>query len=123
VYGIRIPEQLARHIDVTHVSNGVMSQDDPPWKHCEIVLRLPADSSMPTIGGLMRRLPDGCIEAGYSVEQMATALSFFVEKVVDAKQIAGASVSQLHERLVAVTGGEVLHIRLSEQVEEPEDVK
>jgi len=123
VYGIRLPEQVARHIEVTDVTNGVMSQDVPPWRDCEIAIRLPADSSMPTIGGCMRRLPDGRIEAGYSVEQLAMALSFFLEKVVDVEKIARSSISQLHERLVAITGGEVLHIRLPDQAEDSEDAQ
>jgi len=100
-----------------------MSQDVPPWRDCEIAIRLPADSSMPTIGGCMRRLPDGRIEAGYSVEQLAMALSFFLEKVVDVEKIARSSISQLHERLVAITGGEVLHIRLPDQAEDSEDAQ
>lgn len=83
--------------------------------NCEIVLRLPADSKMPTIGGCWRRLPDRRIEAGYNPEQLAMALSIFLDRNVDAEKISGSPIPQLRERLTAVTGGEVIHIRLVEK--------
>jgi hypothetical protein len=76
VYGVHLPVEITRQTNVTHVTDGVMSQDDtPPWLNCEIALRLPADSHLPTIGGYWRRLPDGRLEAGYSLEQLSLALS------------------------------------------------
>jgi len=122
VYGIHLPDKLVRQSNVTHVTDGVMSQVDlAPWANCEIVLRLPADSKLPTIGGCWRRLPDGRMEAGYSLEQLAMALSILLEKDVDAEKIAESSLTQLKERLVAVTGGEILHFCLQEKMQEQKD--
>ncbi len=122
VYGIQLPIEVTRQTIVTHVTDGLTSQDDPaPWKNCEIALRLPVGSLLPTIGGCWRRLPDGQIEAGYSLEQLATVLSIFLDKDVDAEKIAESSLPQLKERLIAVIGGEVLHIRLPEKTEGNKD--
>ena len=117
VYGIHLPLSLTGKTNVTDVTDGIMSQSDPaPWLNCEIALRLPADSKLPTIGGCWRRLPDGRLEAGYSAEQLALALTLFLEKDVDAEKIAETNPEQLKERLVTVTGGEVLHIHLKERL-------
>ena len=122
VYGIHLPIELTRKTNVTHVTDGLTSQPDiPPWMDCEIALQLPAASKLPTIGGCWRRLPDGRIEAGYSSEQLALALSLFLEKDVDAERIADTSPQQLKDRLTQVTGGEVLHIRLKESAKEKRD--
>ena len=117
VYGIHLPISLVGKTNVTDVTDGIMSQSDPvPWLNCEIALRLPADCKLPTMGGFWRRLPDGRLEAGYSAEQLALALTLFLEKDVDAEKIAETNPEQLKERLVTVTGGEVLHIHLKERL-------
>ncbi len=113
VYNIQLPFDLARENDVTHVTDDKLSQEaEAPWLNCEIAIRLPADSKMPTIGGNWRRLPDGRIEAGYNPEQLAMALSIFLDKDVDAKKISDSPIPQLYERLMTVTDGEVIHIHL-----------
>jgi len=118
VYNIQLPEKLGQESNVTHVTDGQTSQEiETPWLNCEIVIRLPADSKMPTIGGCWRRLPDGRIEAGYNPEQLAMALSIFLDKDVDAEKIGSSSTSQLRERLTTVTSGEVIHIHLAEKFE------
>jgi len=122
VYGIHLPTELIRETKVTDVTNGLMSLDDaPPWLNCEIALRLPADSKLPTIGGFWRRLPDGRLEAGYSSEELALALTLFLDKDVDAEKFVRTSAQQLKKRLFEVTGGEVLHIQLKEIVKEKRD--
>ncbi|MBA4376288.1 MAG: hypothetical protein C0401_08980 [Anaerolinea sp.] len=122
VYGIHLPIELAQKTNVTDVTNGLTSQEDTaPWQDCEIALRLPADSKLPTIGGFWRRLPDGCLEAGYSSEELAMALSLFLEKDVDSVKIMEMSPKQLRDRLIQVTSGEVLHLRLKERTEEKRD--
>ena len=122
VYGIHLPVELTQETNVTDVTNGLMSPDDtPPWLNCEIALRLPADSKLPTIGGFWRRLPDGRLEAGYSSEELALALTLFLDKDVDAEKFVRTSAQQLKKRLVEVTGGEVLHIQLKEIVKEKRD--
>jgi hypothetical protein len=122
VYGIHLPVEITRQYNVTHVTDGVMSQDDtPPWLNCEIALRLPADSHLPTIGGFWRLLPDGRLEAGYSSEELALALALFLDKDVDAEKFVKTSAQQLRKRLIEVTGGEVLHIHLKEIVKEKRD--
>lgn len=122
VYGIYLPIELAQKTNVTDVTNGLTSQEDTvPWQNCEIALRLPADSKLPTIGGFWRRLPDGRLEAGYSSEELALALTLFLEKDVDSVKIMEMSSKQLRDRLIQVTGGEVLHIRLKERTEEQRD--
>lgn len=118
VYNIQLPENLGQECNVTHVTNGQTSQEiETPWLNCEIAIRLPADSKMPTIGGCWRRLPDGRIEAGYNPEQLAMALSIFLDKDVEAEKISGSPIPQLRERLIAVTGGEVIHVRPLEKSE------
>ncbi len=122
VYGIHFPVELIRETNVTDVTNGITSQDDaPPWQNCEIALRLPADNKLPTIGGFWRRLPDGRLEAGYSSEELALALTLFLDKDVDAERFVKTSAQQLRKRLIEVTGGEVLHIQLKEIVKEKRD--
>lgn len=122
VYGIHLPVELTQKTNVTNVTDGGMSQADPaPWANCEIAFRLPADSKLPTIGGCWRRLPDGRIEAGYNPEQLAMALSVFLDRNVDAEKISGSPIQQLRERLTAVTDGEVIHIHLPERSEESKD--
>ena len=122
MYGIHLPTELIRETKVTDVTNGLMSLDDaPPWLNCEIALRLPADSKLPTIGGFWRRLPDGRLEAGYSSEELALALTLFLDKDVDAEKFVRTSAQQLKKRLFEVTGGEVLHIQLKEIVKEKRD--
>ena len=122
VYGIHLPVELTQKTNVTDVTDGGMSQADPaPWANCEIAFRLPADSKLPTIGGCWRRLPDGRIEAGYNPEQLAMALSVFLDRNVDAEKISGSPIQQLRERLTAVTDGEVIHIHLPERSEESKD--
>ena len=119
VYGIHLPTELVQKYTVTNVTDGLTSQDDtPPWLNCEIALRLPANSKLPTIGGFWRLLPDGCLEAGYSSEELALALTLFLDKDVDAEKFVRTSAQQLKKRLVEVTGGEVLHIQLKETVKE-----
>lgn len=118
VYGINLPSEIARQNHVTHVTDGLTSQEDPlPWVNCEIALRLPLGSLLPTVGGCWRRLPDGRIEAGYSPDQLARVLSIFLDKDVDAEKITDSPLPQLKERLIAVTGAEILHIRLPEREE------
>ncbi len=118
VYGIHLPVEIARKTHVTHVTDGLTSQDELiPWANCEIALRLPAGSLLPTVGGCWRRLPDGRIEAGYSPDQLARVLSIFLDKDVDAEKITNSPLPQLKERLIAVTGAEILHIRLPERTE------
>jgi hypothetical protein len=122
VYGIHLPVELSQKTNVTDVTNGLTSQEDTaPWQNCEIALRLPSDSKLPTIGGFWRRLPDGRLEAGYSSEELALALSLFLEKDVDSVKIMEMSPKQLRDRLIQVTDGEVLHIRLKERTEEQRD--
>lgn len=122
VYGIHLPAELIRETNVTDVTNGLTSPDDSfPWLNCEIALRLPADSKLPTIGDFWRRLPDGRLEAGYSSEELALALTLFLDKDVDAEKFVRTSAQQLKKRLVEVTGGEVLHIQLKEIVKEKRD--
>jgi len=122
VYGIHLPVEITRQTNVTHVTDGGMSQDDsPPWLNCEIALRLPADSQLPTIGGFWRRLADGRLEAGYSLEQLSMALSIFLDKDVDAGKIAKSPLPQFKERLVAVTGAEILHVRLPEKADDQKE--
>ena len=119
VYGIHLPTELVQKYTVTNVTDGLTSQDDtPPWLNCEIALRLPANSKLPTIGGFWRQLPDGRLEAGYSSEELALALTLFLDKDVDAEKFVRTSAQQLKKRLVEVTGGEVLHIQLKETVKE-----
>jgi hypothetical protein len=116
VYNIQLPLDLSQENNVTHVTDGQTSQKtEAPWLNCEIAIRLPADSKMPTIGNCWRRLPDGKIEAGYSPDHLAMALSIYLGKDVDADKISGSSISQLQERLTAVTGGEIIHIHLPEK--------
>ena len=118
VYNIQLPLDLVRENNVTHVTDGQTSQEtESTWLNCEIAIRLPADSKMPTIGGCWHRLPDGRIEAGYNPEQLAMALSIFLDKDVDTEKISGSPIPQLRERLTAVTGGEVIHIHLPEKSE------
>ena len=118
VYGIHLPVEIARQTHVTHVTDGLTSQEDPlPWANCEIALRLPLGSLLPTVGGCWRRLPDGRIVAGYSPDQLARVLSIFLDKDVDAEKITDSPLPQLKERLIAVTGAEILHIRLPERTE------
>jgi hypothetical protein len=76
------------------------------------VLRLPSDSRLPTVRGQWRRLEDDRLEAGYDLEQLAIVLSLYLEKIIEASKIAEMSPTQLTERLVKVTGGEVVRIRL-----------
>jgi hypothetical protein len=117
VYGIHMPTEIAHQTNVTHVTDGLTSQDDPaPWLNCEIALRLPEGSLLPTVGGYWRRLSDGRIEAGYSIEQLAIVLSIFLDKDIDTEKIAEFPPAQLKERLIAVVGAEILHIRLPERV-------
>ena len=122
VYGIHLPIELAQKTNVTDVTNGLTSQEDTaPWQDCEIALRLPADSKLPTIGGFWRRLPDGRLEAGYSSEELALALTLFLDKDVDAEKFVKTSAQQLRKRLIEVTSGEVLHIQLKELIKEKRD--
>jgi hypothetical protein len=122
VYGIHLPVELSQKTNVTDVTNGLTSQEDTaPWQNCEIALRLPADSKLPTIGGFWRRLPDGRLEAGYSSEELALALTLFLDKDVDAEKFVKTSAQQLRKRLIEITGGEVLHIQLKELVKEKRD--
>lgn len=122
VYGIHMPTEIAHQTNVTHVTDGLTSQDDPaPWLNCEIALRLPAGNLLPTVGGYWRRLPDGRIEAGYSIDQLAIVLSIFLNKDIDAEKIAEFPMAQLKERLIAVVGAEILHIRLPERIVGTED--
>jgi len=122
VYGIHLPIELAQKTNVTDVTNGITSQEDTaPWQDCEIALRLPADSKLPTIGGFWRRLPDGRLEAGYSSEELAMALTLFLDKDVDSEKFVKTFAQQLRKRLIEVTGGEVLHIQLKELVKEKRD--
>lgn len=122
VYGIHLPIELAQKTNVTDVTNGLTSQEDTaPWQNCEIALRLPANSKLPTIGGFWRRLPDGRLEAGYSSEELAMALTLFLDKDVDAEKFVKTSAKQLRKRLIEVTGGEVLHIQLKEILKEKRD--
>jgi hypothetical protein len=122
VYGIHLPVELAQKTNVTDVTNGLTPQEDTaPWQNCEIALRLPADSKLPTIGGFWRRLPDGRLEAGYSSEELALSLTLFLDKDVDAEKFVKTSAQQLRKRLIEVTGGEVLHIQLKEIVKEKRD--
>ena len=118
VYGIHLPVEVTPQTNVTHVTDGLTSQGNLiPWANCEIALRVPADSLLPTVGGFWRRLPDGRIEAGYSLDQLAMVLSIFLDKDIDAEKIADSPLPQLKERLIAVTGAEILHIRLPEKAE------
>jgi len=55
------------------------------------------------------------MEAGYSLEQLAMALSILLEKDVDAEKIAESPLPQLKERLIAVTGGEIIQVKLPEK--------
>ncbi len=122
VYGIHLPVELTRKTNVTDGTDGGMSQSDPaPWANCEIALRLPVDSKLPTIGGCWRRLSDGRLESGYNLEQLAMSLSIFLDKEVDAEKIAESPIAQLIERLIAVTNGEIIHIRLPEKLEGSRD--
>ncbi|KPL80848.1 hypothetical protein ADN00_01275 [Ornatilinea apprima] len=122
VYNIQLPTGIIQDNNVTHVTDGQMSQEaEAPWSTCEIAIRLPADSKLPTIGGCWRRLSDGRIEAGYSPELLAMVLSIFLDKDVDAEKIGSSSISQLEERLAMVTGGEVIHIHLPEKSERSGD--
>ena len=122
VYGIHLPVEIIRETNVTDVTNDLTSQEDTaPWQNCEIALRLPADSKLPTIGGFWRRLPDGRLEAGYSSEELAMALTLFLDKDVDAEKFVKTSAQQLRKRLIEVTGGEVLHIKLKEIVKVKRD--
>jgi len=122
VYNIQLPKELGQENNVTHVTDGQTSQEiEEPWLNCEIAIRLPVDSKMPTIGGCWRRLPDGRIEAGDHPEQLAMALSIFLDRNVGAKKISGSPIPQLRERLTAVTDGEVIHIHLPEKSEESKD--
>jgi hypothetical protein len=122
VYGIHLPIELIRKINVTDVTDGGMSQlNSAPWANCEVALRLPADSKLPTIDGCWRRLPDGRLESGYSPEQLAMALSVLLDKEVDIEKITETPQPQLKECLVAVTGGEVLQIQLKEKSQRQRD--
>jgi hypothetical protein len=56
------------------------------------------------------------LEAGYDLNQLAIVLSLFLEKNIEASKIAEMSPAQLTERLVRVTGGEVVQIRLENHV-------
>ncbi len=116
VYNIQLPLGQTQENNVTHVTDGQTSQKtEKPWLNCEIAIRLPPDSKMPTIGNCWLRLPDGKIEAGYSPDQLAIALSIYLDKDVDADKISGSPIPQLRERLSAVTGGEIIHIHLPEK--------
>jgi hypothetical protein len=122
VYNIQLPKELGQENNITHVTDGQLSQgEDAPWLDSEIAIRLPADSKMPTIGGCWHRLPDGRIEAGYNPEQLAMALSIFLDKDVEVEKISGSPLPQLRERLMAVTGGEVIHIHLAGKSEDGRD--
>ncbi|MBI9048656.1 MAG: DUF3854 domain-containing protein [Anaerolineaceae bacterium] len=115
-YGIMLPEILTVKSNVTHVTDDLMSQtESTAWANCEVILRLPADCVLPTIGGCWRTMSDGRLEAGYTSEQLAMALSIFLNKEVDVDKLLDTQPEQLCQRLTKVTGGEVLRIHLKEK--------
>jgi len=117
VYAFHLPQVLTHLGKVTNVTNGATSPGGlSSYPNCAVVLRLPSDSKLPTVRGQWRRLEDGRLEAGYDLEQLAIVLSLFLEKNIEASKIAEMSPAQLSERLVRVTGGEVVHIRLENHV-------
>lgn len=129
VYNLEIPselnklfENLSKRTDevhasvVTHVTDEKTSQTPPSfYQECTIVLRLPGDSKFPTIAKQWRRLADGSLEAGYQIDELAMALSIFLEKDIDVKRIQGMSNDQLGERITAVTRGKILQFKYRER--------
>lgn len=96
---------------VTNVTNDKTSQTSLSiYQECAIVLRLPGDSKFPTIANQWRRLPEGHLEAGYQVDELAMALTVFLVKKIDASIIDGLTEDRLRDRLGAVTNGKVVHI-------------
>ena len=117
VYAFHLPQELTRLGKVTNVTDGATSPEDQiSYNNCAVLLRLPADSKLSIINGQSRRLEDGRLEAGYDLSQLAIALALLLDKDVDASKIAEMSPAQLSKRLMEVTGGEVLQIRLENHV-------
>jgi len=113
VYAFHLPQELTHLGKVTNVTDGATSHGElSTYPNCAVVLRLPSDSRLPTVRGQWRRLEDDRLEAGYDLEQLAIVLSLYLEKIIEASKIAEMSPTQLTERLVKVTGGEVVRIRL-----------
>ncbi len=116
VYNIPLLTDLTQENNVTHVTNDRTSQhNETYWLSYEIEIRLPADSKFPTVKDRWQRLPDGRIEANYNSAELATCLSVFLGKEVDAMRITLTPIPQLREQLEAVTGGEIIEIRLPEK--------
>lgn len=117
VYAFHLPQELTRLGKVTNVTNGAMSPGGlSSYPNCAVVLRLPSDSKLPTVRGQWRRLEDGRLEAGYDLEQLAIVLSLYLDKNIEASKIAEMTPAQLSERLVKVTGSEVVQIRMENHV-------
>src|SRR5690606_16780718 len=98
VYNLELPSELKKLLEnlskptvdghaaiVTNVTDEKTSQTPLSfYQECAIVLRLPGDSKFPTIANQWRRLPDGKLEAGYQVDELAMVLTVFLGKKVDA---------------------------------------
>lgn len=122
VYNLETPGELKKLLEmiskstvdthasvVTHVTDDRTSQTYPSfYQECAIVLRLPGDSKFPTIANQWRRLPEGVLDAGYQVDELAMALTVFLGKKIDASKIEGMTEDQLKKRLAAVTNGNVI---------------
>ncbi|MBI9050393.1 MAG: DUF3854 domain-containing protein [Anaerolineaceae bacterium] len=116
-YGIHVPDRLASLLSVTNVTDVLMSQSKESWKEgCEILLCLPEDSTLPTIGGFWQRRSDGKIEAGYSVEQLVMALSIYLDKEIELEKIKSMPAEQFKNRIIEVTQAEVLHLNMKEEI-------
>jgi hypothetical protein len=112
-YGINVPDNLSSLLNVTNVTDVIMSHLKGAWKEeCEILLRLPEDSTLPTIGGYWQRQSDGKIEAGYSIEQFVTALSIYMDKEIELQKIISMPAEQFRNRIVEVTQAEILHMNV-----------
>ena len=112
-YAIKAPDSLSSLLNVTDV---IMSHPNGSWKEeCEILLRLPEDSTLPTIGGFWQRLSDGKIEAGYRVDQLVMALSIYLDKEIELEKIISMPTEQLTKRIIEVTKAEVLHLKIQKE--------
>ncbi|MBI9050389.1 MAG: hypothetical protein JEZ00_13290 [Anaerolineaceae bacterium] len=117
-----MPDRLASLLTVTNVTDVLISQSKENWKkECEILLCLPEDSTLPTIGGFWQRRSDGKIEAGYSAEQLATSLSIYLKKEIVVEKITGKTPEELKESLYKVAKAEVLHAHIEKTTQKEND--
>ncbi len=131
VYNLEFPGELKKLLEkllkstdsvrastVTNVTDEKTSQTSPSfYQECAIVLQLPGDSKFPTIANQWCRLPNGNLEAGYQVDELAMALTIFLGKKIDASKVEGMTEDQLMNRLSVVTHGKAIQLHRKSNVE------